>query len=188
MGRDAAKRAREEALLQEFIVWLKSNESTDYRIVDRPDPPDAIITSSLKTTWIEHADIVRSDEEAHELFSLLNPEEPRYFHKGLAIDGHDGLPREAVRTLAKKLTKASYASICTAHGPGLLLLSEMDPLFDESTLREIVEDVREFLRQCPEVNRGYFERVYLRYWDNNRQQYTYIKLVSFDTDHGERRN
>ena len=80
---------------------------------------------------MEHADIPRNIEEAHELLAIMDPTEPSYRHQGLAINGYDGLPDAFISVLHSKLNKASYDEARNEYGPGLLLLSEMDPLFDE---------------------------------------------------------
>lgn len=131
MSREPAKRAREDGIIKEFLEWFNRDQSTDYELISRPDPPDAILRSSGGMLWVEHADILRNEEEAHELFSMMNPAEPSYRHQGLAINGYDGLPDAFISILHSKLNKASYDGARNEHGPGILLLTEMDPLFDE---------------------------------------------------------
>ncbi len=179
MSREPAKRAREDGIIKEFLEWFNRNQSTDYELISRPDPPDAILRSSGGMLWLEHADILRNEEEAHELFSMMNPDEPSYRHQGLAINGYDGLPDAFISILHSKLNKASHDGARNEHGPGLLLLSEMDPLFDEGTLKSITENLTSFLQAYPDGGRKNFSHVYLRYWENSRRQYTFIKLVEF---------
>ena len=65
------------------------------------------------------------------------------------------------------------------HGPGLLLLNEMDPLFDEWTLESITDNLTSYLLTYPDGGRRNFSQVYLRYWANCLRQYTFVKLVQF---------
>lgn len=179
MTREPAKRAREEGVINEFVEWLNQQQSADYEVIARPDPPDAILRSSQGILWVEHADILRNKEEAHELFSMMNPDESSYKHQGLAIDGYDGLPDAFLSTLHSKLNKASYDRVRSEHGTGILLLSEMDPLFDDWTLESICQNIETYVQFSPEGGRRNFSQVYLRYWDNTRRQYTFVKLSDF---------
>ena len=179
MSREQAKRAREEGIIKEFIELLNQEQSADYKVISRPDPPDAILRSSRGSLWVEHADILRNKEEAHELFAMMNPAEPSYRHQGLAIKGYDGLADAFIAILHSKLNKASYDGARNEHGPGLLVLSEMDPLFDEWTLESITENLTSYLQAYPDGGRKNFSHVYLRYWNNSLRQYTFVKLVEF---------
>lgn len=71
------------------------------------------------------------------------------------------------------------------HGTGILLLSEMDPPFDDWTLESICENVETYLQTYPEGGRGNFGHVYLRYRDNILRQYTFVKLAEFPTTRPE---
>jgi hypothetical protein len=181
MSRKPAKRAREEGIINEFRQWLNQEQSTDYQLAACPDPPDAILRSSRGTSWIEHADVLRNKNEAHELFSMMNRNESPYKHPGLAIDGYDALPDAFISTLQSKLQKESYDGVKNEYGPGILLLCEMDPLFDEWTLNSITENVETYLQAYPAGGRGNFSHVYLRYWHNTLREYTFVKIAGFTT-------
>lgn len=179
MDRQALRDFRENAIIQEFVQWLNAHESTDLRIVERPDPPDAILTCSSAVTWMELTDIVRNKDEAEELFSYMATGSPTHRHEGLAINGNDVLPEVFLATLHNKLVKTSYLDVYKKYGRGILLLNEVDPLFDESTLELIIEAVELYLDDNPGGGYGYFRPVYFRHWDNAAQVYTYTKLTSF---------
>ena len=92
---------------------------------------------------------------------MMNPDESPYRHQGLAINGYDGLPDAFTSTLHSKLNKESYDGVKNEHGTGILLLSEMDPPFDDWTLESICENVETYLQTYPEGGRGNFGHVYL---------------------------
>lgn len=179
MGREATRNKLTRDILQQFVAWLNVQKSSNMRIIAHPEPPDALVQSSRGVFWIEHADVPRNGDQAHELFSQLTPGESRHKHTGLTINIYDTLPDSAITTLHKKLHKRSYNSVYNQHGPGLLLLNEMDPLFDQRTLNSIFERVQAYLKHDPKGGRGYFSKVYLRYWVNEQLRYSYIQLAEF---------
>lgn len=56
----------ELAVLNEFINWLNSQSHEEFKTIEHPDPPDAIIKGNSSTEWLEHTDAYRSPEEAQE--------------------------------------------------------------------------------------------------------------------------
>jgi hypothetical protein len=91
---------------------------------------------------------------------------PSHRHEGLAINGNDALPEVFLATLHNKLIKTSYLDVYKTYGRGTLLLNEVDPLSDDSTLELIIEALELYLNDNPEGGHGYFGPIYLRHWDN----------------------
>lgn len=178
MSRQETKDRRERGILDEFLLWLKRNELVEWQIIDRPDPPDAILSSvTAGTTWVELADIVRNDDEAKELYGILTSGESPPAHSQPSIDGCDAIPSVFINVLHKKLTKQSYQHVFETYGPGLLVLAEIDPLFNIWTLNDIRQKLYEYLKEDV-GRRPYFRTLYLRYWDNEKRAYKFTKLTA----------
>jgi hypothetical protein len=157
--RDLIKNGHENAVIEQFVSWLNVRTGRNYRIIAKPDPPDALIEYNGEHKWIEHADIYRSSEEAREEYSSVTPGEQPYIHTEHPIVSPDArIASRVYAILQQKLSKTSYTEVHATHGLGTLVLTERDPLFDESTLNEICEllDGAEY-----EGDKNFFEAVYL---------------------------
>lgn len=162
-SRKEIQEAHEHNVIQQFVTWLNSTTSSHLRVITRPNPPDAVLRDECCSlwVWIEHADIYRSDEEAHEERSLAVPGEKDYFHtEHPIIEPDQRLATAFVKTLHDKLQKSSYASAFETYGRGILILTERDAVFSGSTVERIQEKVGSYDFSG---DRGYFKEVYLGY-------------------------
>ena len=82
-SRKQVQDAHEDDVIRQFIAWLNSTTSSHFRVAARPDPPNAVLCDECcsRWVWVEHADIYRSGDEAHEERSLAVAGEKDYFHK-----------------------------------------------------------------------------------------------------------
>lgn len=136
--REQIKRAHESAVIDQFVSWLNRSKGARFTVVDRPDPPDAIIVDGNKASWVEHADLYRDWEEAREELTFVTPGERHICHSENPIADPDLRTAAAfVQTMRDKLTKGSYKPIFEKYGRGYLVISERDPLFDRDTIQEI---------------------------------------------------
>lgn len=143
----------------EFVRWVNLRQRKQYKIICRPDPPDAILKYHDKFLWIEHADIYRSGDEAHEEYSFATPGEIPHRHTESPIFEPDKRTAIAViNILSQKLAKNSYAEIFNILGKGIILITERDPLFSQSTLETIKMEIKQYDFQN---DLGYFEKIYL---------------------------
>lgn len=159
--REQIKQAHEEAVIEQFLAWYNSKHGTAFKVIEKPQPPDALAQDQEKYIWIEHSDIYRSWEEAREERSTVTPGETPYERQEHPIYAPDERTALAfVSTLNKKLSKDSYDKWFRKYGPGILILTERDPLFDQSTWDCIIEK----LKSSPfEDNRGFFKNIFLGY-------------------------
>lgn len=124
----------ELAVLNEFINWLNSQSHEEFKIIERPDPPDAIIKGNSSTEWLEHTDAYRSPEEAQEERSLVTLGEKTFHRKEHPIVSPDErITAAVVNNLHSKFQKSSYKAAYEKYGQGSLIVSERDPLFDAHT-------------------------------------------------------
>jgi len=173
-ARKEIKEGHETAVITAFVKCLR------FQIISRPNPPDAVLKSGDNLTWVEHADIYRSADEAHEEYSHVTPGETPFIHREHPIlEPDQRTAQQVLVTLQDKLNKDSYAEAFNKYGKGILVLSERDPLFSESTLEEICNVVTDYVNHDPRGGRGFFKEVYLYYWDNNKRIRIFEKLITF---------
>ena len=159
--REKIKQAHEDAVIDHFLKWYNAKHGTKFEVIEKPEPPDAVSQHENNFIWIEHADIYRSSEEAREERSAVTPGETPYERQEHPIDEPDKRTSFAfVSTLNKKLSKNSYSKWYKKYGPGFLILTERDPLFDQSTWDCITKTLKS---ESFENDKGYFNKVYLGY-------------------------
>jgi len=159
--REQIMRAHEDAVIEVFIKWLNSKQGTNFKVISKPDPPDAIAQDGNQYIWIEHADIFRSWEEARETISSVTPGEDPYERKEHPIFSPDQrIALAFIATLNKKLSKTSYETWYKKYGQGFLILTEQDPLFNQSSWECINEHLAE---SNFDNDKGYFKSVFLGY-------------------------
>jgi hypothetical protein len=153
------KRNHETAVIDNFVDWLNRTSGSNWEVIDRPNPPDAIITDGGATFWVEHADLYRHWEEARSETSLLNPNKKHIPHSENPIYEPDRRTAMAFMTLLQdKLSSCSYRAAYEKYGQGFLIISERDPLFDKSTIAEINRITQEMKIVG---DKGYFGKVYI---------------------------
>jgi len=159
--REQIKQTHEDAVVDQFLSWYNSKHETKFKVIDKPEPPDAVAQENEKYLWIEHADIYRSSEEAREERSTVTPgEKPYERQEHPIVEPNKRVAVAFVSTLNNKLSKDSYEKWYEKYGPGILVLTERDPLFDQSTWDCISTE----LDSCSfEHDKGYFKEVFLGY-------------------------
>ena len=125
-----------------FIEWWALQTNEHLRVISRPHPlpPEAIVQSDQRTTWIEVTDAFYSGEWAKDLYSYATPGES---HKPMRSGSYEGIKpytgmdeqiaSRFATLLKKKLSKQSYTASYEKYGPGILLVGIQSPWFDEQT-------------------------------------------------------
>jgi hypothetical protein len=161
-ARKPIKSGHESAVIEHFICWLAENGSPTYEVVERPDPPDAILKATQSYIWLEITDCYRSPEEAREEYSRITPGETPFIHTEHPIREPDARTAHSVLlTIAKKFTKDTYGTALKEHGPGILICCERDPLFSDSTLSKTCDLITDHKDELSTMNDGTFREVYL---------------------------
>ncbi len=136
--RDKISASHEKAVVDQFVSWLNSKNSSNFAVVERPDPPDAIINDGEITSWVEHCDLYRSHEEARSELSFITPGEIHTPHSEHPISEPDNrIAQKLVKLMRSKLGKSSYLESFQKYGCGYLVISERDPLFNNDSLLAI---------------------------------------------------
>ncbi len=177
-SREQVQEAHEHDVIRQFVTCLNSTTSSHFRVTARPDPPDAVLCDECcsRWVWVEHADIYRSGDEAHEERSLAVSGERDYFHKEHPIVEPDQrLATAFVEILDDKLQKLSYACAFETYGPGILILTERDALFTGSTIERIQEKLT---AHNFSADLGCFKHVYLGYRSFGRLRFEPVRYKS----------
>ena len=153
-----------------ILYPLSSLFGNDPEIIDKPNPPDAIVQQGNKIFWVEHTNAYRSKDEARELWTHVVPGEKPYTRKeGIIIEPDKQMSLAIRNAVVKKMTSDSYAGYFEKHGQGILIISERDPLFSSSSLDRLQNDIAGLYQSvCWKKfdNKGFFHSVYLlcRIW------------------------
>jgi hypothetical protein len=154
------KAKHEAAYINAFIEWHSRVYRSRYRVISRPEPPDAIIQSGSTISWVEVGDVFWSDAWARDQYSYATPGEThRPIHSGVHSGMDEQFADRFVRVLQDKLTKKSYRQVVEQYGPGYLVLPMMSPFFNHDTLRLMRQKWAEVAR----TDAGYFRGVFLAY-------------------------
>ena len=173
--------AHELAVMTLFTQWMGSREGMKYELVSRPDPPDGIYRATRKELWVEVVDVYRSADEGHEERSHVTPGEKRFLHREHPIiEPDERIASVLLDEIKKKISKETYRQVSIQHGQGYLICCERDPLFDESTLEEIVERVEEEMDELRDLSKGFFKEVYLYQRSFNETAEAFHKLCEFN--------
>ncbi|MBT3191180.1 MAG: hypothetical protein HN341_01365 [Verrucomicrobia bacterium] len=159
----------EQFLIDEFIRWWSSRTGETFQVVSRPDPPEAIVRSDCRTTWIEVTDAFHSPEWAADLYSHAAPDEE---HRPMGPGPYVGMDEQTAARFAAllkiKLSKQSYAEAHTQYGRGILLVGMQSPWFDGETC----EMMRAVCNKTDwSTDQGYFSHVFISFRSLNRQEF-----------------
>lgn len=158
------KEEHEVAVLHAALAKHNRLHGLELKIVDRPEPPDAILSDGNATTWIEHTDAFFSHEWARDLTtnaaSVVHvPMEQRGYAEPDAQ-----LAAVFCDRVIEKAAKKSYASLVSQYGPGILVVGLESPWLDSDTIEEINRAWAQ--RGAPDLS-ATFRYVYLGYRDKD---------------------
>jgi len=157
--RDQVSDAHQNAVVDQFVVWLNLEKKTEFRVEERPNPPDAIIANGEITTWVEHTDLYRNSDEARSELTFVTPGEEHIPHSERPIvDPDNRIAHRLVERMRDKLSKSSYAESFYKYGQGYLVISERDPLFNDDSLETICTVIEDTVFS---EDKKYIKEVYL---------------------------
>jgi hypothetical protein len=152
----------EDAVISDFVEWLNARRKTNFRVVAKPNPPEALIKSGRTTRWIEATDAFWSDEYAQDLYSYATPSETHKQVRPGRYMGMDALfASQFSRVLIAKLKKRSYLPFLKTYGPGFLIIQLNHPWLNRVTLREMKEQWRS---KQPVEDLGCFKYAYITFF------------------------
>lgn len=161
----------EQFIVDAFLSWWASRTGEQFHVICRPHPhpPEAIIQSNRRTTWIEVTVAFHSDQWAQDRYSATTPGEP---HKPMGPGPYVGMDEQTAERFAellkKKLSKESYATPYEKYGPGMLLVGMQSPWFNGNTC-EIMHHA--CLKADWSGDRGYFSHIFISFRSLNQQTF-----------------
>lgn len=152
--------AHENAVLFDGLEEHNRSQGTAFKVVSRPDPPDAILSDGSATTWLELTDAFYSPDWARNLSSHNSIKG----HVPMARGPHFDMDRQFAETfcdlIQHKAGKASYRSSVQNYGPGILVVGLESPWLDDQTLDAITAEWCN--RGSPDLS-DTFAFIYIRY-------------------------
>lgn len=156
-------RSIEDGNIRTFLAKFNNRYHANFRIVDNPDPPDAIIQSGNNKRWIETTICYWNKDFAKDLNTYINPKEEHQSIDGQVYENPDHcFILSFVELLRKKLENNSYEKARNTYGRGYLAIAVEYPWF--GSLKPLFKlRIKEVLRVSPINDRGYFRSIYLIY-------------------------
>ncbi len=132
----------------------------DLKIVDRPDPPDAMLSDGVLTTWMEHTDAFYPGW-AEDLSSFAaSDKKHRPIRQNWHLNVDVTFAKIVCDRIEAKVRNTTYQSVVDQHGPGLLVVGLETPWLDRDTHAAIDHEWRQ--RGSPGLER-YFRHVYFAF-------------------------
>ena len=136
------KLAHENAMLQHAIAEHNRVTGRNYAVIDRPEPPDAILEDGFERTWMEVTDAFHSAEWARHLNTYNSIKGHVSMARGPYIGMDEQLAVHFCDLLEKKASKTSYHAALTKYGPGILAIGIQSPWIAPDSLDEIRDEWR----------------------------------------------
>jgi hypothetical protein len=135
-SRRAGQEAHEHFNIETFLTELNRRHRSSYRVTAEPNPPEAIIQSNRRTSWVEVTSAYMNRSFAEDSWSFATPGEQHRPMPDEVIIGPDAqFSANFVATVKKKLEKKSYEPFRDKYGPGYLVVSVQYPLYGRDTPR-----------------------------------------------------
>ena len=164
--------AHEESVLDSFSVHL-SNSGISLDVVQRPDPPDAIVTIDGEMSWIEITDAFQSPDWARSMTSNAADDKVHQpYQRRLICQPDDEACQKVSEAILNKYGKRSMNSLMTLHGPGVLLVGAYTPL---TSPEEIIEQAGEAILAEVAYKAPVFKSIYL--YRNTPTGHVFAKLL-----------
>lgn len=127
VSRRNLKNAHEDAVLRQFKEYLAGN-GAQLDVLERPEPPEAIVELNGKRTWIEVTDAFLDKDHAISLTSSAADDAEHIPDDGRLIIEPDEKFSSVLRSVIEaKYDKASMQSIAASQGSGILLVGIFTP-------------------------------------------------------------
>ena len=129
-NRSEIKDQHEKSVLSSFACFTK-NGGKSFDLIERPDPPDAIVKIDGADTWIEITDAFFSKEVAISITSYAAGGATHYPSKGgRVLDPDSIIANNLLSAIKEKTDKNTMKGQAKASGPGILLVGLYGPFVD----------------------------------------------------------
>lgn len=168
--RNQVQKDHEHYIINEFVSWHHSLTGELFNAISRPDPPDAIVRSENRTTWIEVTDAYFSPDWGRDISSYATPGEThREMPPGPYMGMDDQIADHFLKILEQKFSKDSYLEAFSKYGPGMLIAGLQSPWADDQTCELAIEAYRAYKKDRPAKDKGYFSNAFVTYRLFDRQ-------------------
>lgn len=128
--------AHEESVLKSFGEHYL-HQGRILKVVDRPDPPDAVVKIDNEICWIEITDAFQSSDWAQSMTSYAADDKVhKPYQSRIIYDPDQGACEKVREVIIKKVQKKSLNDVAAKLGKGILLVGCYTPL---TTPQEIIE-------------------------------------------------
>ena len=160
MKRSEIKDAHENSVLESFVKH-SADSGQIIKIIEKPEPPDAIVTIHGSKTWIEITDAFFSPELAESITTHVADDKihkpvPKEKRKG--IDPDENFSDILVSVINKKFNKRSIGKVYRKYGSGILLVGIINPFSDA---RELVNTEKQKILDAIKLKEPSFNEIYL---------------------------
>jgi len=163
--------AHEEAVLDSFSDYLQKHGGS-LKVVNRPNPPDAIVTINGKSCWIEITDAFQSSGWAKSITSYAADDRVHEPYVRGAICEPDIEACEKVKeVILKKYRKKTMKNLRITNGPGILLVGAYTPI---TLPEEIIEQAGHSICLAIAEEEPVFGSIYL--YRNSTQGHIFSRL------------
>lgn len=160
MQRKEVKEAHENAVLNSFVKHCENNNRVVI-IIDKPEPPDAIVTIDGYKTWIEVTDAFISKELAESTTTYAADDKthkPVPKEKRFLIEPDRQFSNILETIIVKKYEKASIGKVYKQYGEGILLVGIINPFSDA---KELIVSEKEKIMTAIKSKEQRFSDIYL---------------------------
>lgn len=157
--RNQLKKAHESSVLQSFIDY-QMPLNTIVKIIETPDPPDAIATINGNTTWIEITDAFFNKELAESITSYAasdKPHKPVPKEKKFCIDPDMQFSEVLTKVIVEKYDKNSLRMVYKYYGAGILLVGIINPFAD---VKDLIKSKKSNILQAIKLKEQRFKEIY----------------------------
>lgn len=159
VSRRNLKHIHEAAVLRQFKEYLASN-GIQLNVLERPEPPEAIVELNGKRTWIEITDAFLDKRHAISLTSGASDDVENKPDKRRLIVNPDETFSTVFRSVIEaKYDKNSMQSISANHGPGILLVGVFTPFTTASAVAH--EESEIIAKMAAKKTVQVFEKIYV---------------------------
>ena len=135
------KKKHERFHTNNFLEWINKTYHCNYRVISEPEPPEAIIQTNSKKSWVEISTAFLNSYYAQDVTSYATSGEKHVrASNGLFLDPDKTAAHNFITVVKKKLEKRSYLPIAKELGPGYLIIPILNPFFDEDTLSAMKDE------------------------------------------------
>ncbi len=165
MKRSEVKEAHEDSVLKAFQNYNKNCVD----ILDKPEPPDALIEINGIKNWIEITDAFITSEHARSLTTSVSEDKEwtKTTPKLINVDDFKEILRSVTE---KKYNKPSIQNVYKEYGQGILIIGCFSPF--HYPISENIKELKNVISDIYLSNEKIFKEIYIYDYD-----YKLIKIV-----------